>query len=207
MDTAKIQLSAEELRLVTSEQFILTKNRIIEKVYGLFGLLSSDYLIKHEGIFTPEIVSVLPKISKGENYGGLPYVMLDYPRYFTTENIFAIRTMFWWGNHFSITVHARGKFKHNIAQAFLTANESMLQEPGWYIQVSGDEWQHHKTEDTHIAFGKLTEDQKRNLPQTLPFAKIAFYLPLDHWSEAAQILSAQFHFITKVINNYQLPIR
>ena len=32
-----------------------------------------------------------PKISKGENYKGLPYVMLDYPRCFGKTDIFAIR--------------------------------------------------------------------------------------------------------------------
>jgi hypothetical protein len=205
MNAAKIQLSAEELHLVTNEHIILTKNRIIQKVYELFGVLASGFHINQEGIFTPEIASVLPKISKGENYGGLPYVMLDYPRYFSIENILAIRTMFWWGNHFSITIHARGKFKDIVARSFLTTDESLLQEPGWYIQTAGDEWQHHYTDSTHIAFNKLSETQKKELPLTLSFAKIAYYLPLNNWDNAAQILSARFHFITKIIN--QFPMR
>ena len=54
------------------------------------------------------IVQSTPKIAKGENYLQLPYVLLDYPRCFDKENIFAIRTMFWWGNFFSITLHLSG---------------------------------------------------------------------------------------------------
>ena len=29
-----------------------------------------------------DIAAIAPKIARGENYLGLPYVMLDYPRYF-----------------------------------------------------------------------------------------------------------------------------
>ena len=37
----KIQLSAEEMQLVCNREWILTKHRIIEKVYQLFGSLSA----------------------------------------------------------------------------------------------------------------------------------------------------------------------
>ena len=111
MDNAKIQFSADELRLVTDEQVILTKNRIIEKISIFFGLLQSCYRIKSADIFSSLGIVQQPKISRGENYNGLPYVILDYPRHFTKEDIFAIRTMFLWGNDFSITLHLKGRYK------------------------------------------------------------------------------------------------
>jgi hypothetical protein len=54
------------------------------------------------------------KISRGENYQLLPYIILDYPSYFSRNNIFAVRTMFWWGNFFSITLHLSGDHKINL---------------------------------------------------------------------------------------------
>src|SRR5580700_4684754 len=104
MDEAKIRLSVEELELVENAEWILTKNRIIDKVQNLFGILAVKMKTELETISLPdEPLQTNPKISKGENYNGLPYVILDYPRLFSKENVFAIRTMFWWGNYFSVT--------------------------------------------------------------------------------------------------------
>ena len=60
----------------------------------------------------PEVIKTsTPKISKGENYKDLPYVMLDYPRCFQKEKTIAIRTFFWWGNFFSINLQLSGEYK------------------------------------------------------------------------------------------------
>jgi len=42
MNESKIQLSAEEWQLVQNSGWILTKHRIIGKVYQLFGHLADD---------------------------------------------------------------------------------------------------------------------------------------------------------------------
>ncbi len=35
--------------------------------------------------------------------------MLDYPRAFGRDSIFACRTFFWWGRFFSLTLHLAGR--------------------------------------------------------------------------------------------------
>src|ERR1700712_1654938 len=109
----KIQLSAEEKQLVSNSDWILTKHRIIEKVYHLFGSLSDQmqlYLQERKAHIPVEALQLSPKISKGEQYEALPYVVLDYPRFFSKEDVLAVRSFFWWGNYFSITLHLKGKF-------------------------------------------------------------------------------------------------
>ena len=108
----KIHLSKLEMELVQNREWILTKHAIINKVYQLFGELLATY----KEISRQQTQSIIDfykhlggKISKGENYQGLPYVILDYPASFRKENIFAIRTFFWWGNFFSISLHLSGK--------------------------------------------------------------------------------------------------
>ena len=113
MRNTNVELSKNELELVTSSEVILTKNRIIEKVYLLFGSLSEEYrrlLQAHSSKLAPEVFQQSPKISRGEQYLGLPYVMLDYPRIFSKDDVFAIRSFFWWGNHFSIRLQLSGKY-------------------------------------------------------------------------------------------------
>jgi regulatory protein YycI of two-component signal transduction system YycFG len=76
-------LSTYEMQLVTDAALLLTKNKIINKVYSMFGDLSEEYKrsISENNINVINLVNA--KISKGENYQGLPYVMLDYPRQFS----------------------------------------------------------------------------------------------------------------------------
>ena len=88
MNPAKIRLSATELELVTNADWILTKNGIIQKVKSILEGLQAeqqDYLVQEKNSFPAEFISPLPKISKGENYKGLPYLVLDHPRYFDKE--------------------------------------------------------------------------------------------------------------------------
>ena len=119
---AKIHLSKLETELIQNPEWIFTKQLIIKKVYKLFGELHEVYkqISEDEKKFLPEFYQITGgRISKGENYGGLPYVMLDYPATFSKENIFTIRTMFWWGNFFSITLHLSEenyKLKENSLQ-------------------------------------------------------------------------------------------
>jgi hypothetical protein len=111
MNEAKIQFSQEELELVENAGLILTKNTIIRKIHELFGLISEQMKSELQIASLPEeIKQTSPKISKGENYKGLPYVVLDYPRLFTRENIFAVRTLFWWGHYFSVTLQLKKTF-------------------------------------------------------------------------------------------------
>ena len=81
------------------------------------------------------------KISKGENYLGLPYAILDYPAIFKKENVFAIRTMFWWGNFFSITLHISGRKRmREINISKLVEN---LREKNFLFCINKKEWEHN----------------------------------------------------------------
>ena len=87
-DKTKIMLSEQEQQIVNDTQWILTKQAIIQKVYYLFNeqvpvitALFSGTNPEHTG----KLLSAVPKISKGENYNGLPYVILDYPSLFDKE--------------------------------------------------------------------------------------------------------------------------
>jgi len=134
---ANVKLSKDELELVTNAELILTKNRIIQKVYDLFGELSEDYQQMSKGL-DQGLLSISPKISKGENYLGLPWVMMDYPRIFSRTDVFAIRSFFWWGKFFSITLQLQGKYQQHFSaplQQNLNGN--------WWLFNSPYAWPHY----------------------------------------------------------------
>ena len=75
----------------------------MQKVVAMFSdlALSMQQQVKQ---WQPHLPAVLvesePRISRGEQYQRLPWVMLDYPRIFGKEDIFAIRTFFLVGKLF-----------------------------------------------------------------------------------------------------------
>ena len=185
---ANVKLSQRELEIVTDPDFILTKNQVIAKVYTLFGELSEYYQTQAASCLPDEVKVLSPKISKGENYEGLPWVMLDYPRYFSADHVFAIRTYFWWGHFFSITLQLKGKYQQKIQ---ITNLKSAM--PDWLLCCNEDEWQHHFRADNYKPITAFTNEAI----QQLQFIKLAKKIPLDQWDDVDIFLKEN---VTRIIN-------
>ncbi len=193
-DASKLTLSAEELQLAGNTRWILTKRNIIEKTALLFGRLSAvmqQRVMELQGLLPPELVSPAPKIAKGENYLLLPYVILDYPRCFEKGHIFAIRTMFWWGNCISITLHVSGKYKNKIAQVLQTGSVSAGLKD-YYICINEDEWQHHFEADNYIPLQQLTVEETARITDARHFIKVAAKFDLQQWNCVQALLEKEF---------------
>ncbi len=194
-DQTKIQLSSYEMELINNAEVILTKNTILQKARQLLEnlqYLQQEFIQSHHKKFPAEIFIPSPKISKGENYKGLPYLVLDHPRYFDKENIFAIRTMFWWGNFFSITLHLSGQYKKRMEKKII-ASKTLLNKNDFYICTQDNEWEHHFEPDNYIPVSKLNKNTFKTLIQKKPFIKLAQKISLKQWNDAEEIL----------INKYQ----
>jgi hypothetical protein len=188
MRDAKIKLSGEELKLVKNADVILTKNAIMQKAISLFSLLADEMKADLEKTKLPEEVKITkPKISRGENYNGLPYVILDYPRLFTHENIFAIRTLFWWGNYFSITLHLKGIYKEMFAQS-IKENIFSLAEKHFSICISADQWRHELEDGNYISLLRITENELNGIIEKNEFLKFSAKSEFAQWDNSAIIL-------------------
>lgn len=201
MDDAKIRLSAEEVALVTSSDWILTKNGILEKVKSLLGKLQereAAFLLPLLHRLPASVRASSPKISKGENYRGLPYLVLDWPRDFGKDGVFAIRTLFWWGHYFTVTLHLSGKHKTMLAPA-ISAQHDKLVSGNWHIGVNDDEWEHHLGRDNYLPVTSLTEVQFRDIVMQSSFIKITFALSLDQWDDAENKLAGAFEFLVTLV--------
>ena len=194
----KIRLSKLEMELIKNKEWILTKHTIINKVYKLFGELNEIYkqVSAKEAVFRELYKNAGGKISKGENYEGLPYVMLDYPALFSKENIFAIRTLFWWGNFFSITLHISGE-KYMLKGDFPKLL-SYLQENNFFVCVNENEWQ-HSFELSNYVTAKGLDQKKLEEISNKHFFKISKNIELNKWNEAPQFLEKSFREIVGFI--------
>ncbi len=186
--SANVSLSAFEKQLVTDANWILTKNNIIQKVIVLFGELSKTWQSNETlQLFSEEVTAASPKISKGEKYEGLPYVVLDYPRCFRKEDVFAIRTFFWWGNFFSITLHLKGRYKMQFEQLIADAISNNELSDAW-INSTEEEWQYHFEHTNMIPVQKKDAAELRNKK----VLKLAYKLDLNNWDSAEEFLKKVF---------------
>src|SRR5262245_6287586 len=152
MKETKIRLSEKEMDLLTNADWILTKNGLMHKVRRLLETLLEQQgnILQQAGQELPApAFNISPKISKGENYLGLPYLILDQPKVFGKKNIFAIRTMFWWGNYFSTTLHLSGLYKNEYSSRLIFSRSALLKN-GFYVCIHPEEWVHHFEKDNYL---------------------------------------------------------
>lgn len=199
MQQTKIQLLPAEMELVSSPDIILTKNAILQKIKLFFEglqLRQFDILKDHSSQLPSEILKILPKISRGENYKGLPWLVLDNPRFFQHNNIFAIRTMFWWGNFFSITLHLSGSNKTNTLEKIIN-NIFTLKENNFYVYSGVDEWEHDLDPNSYKKLSSLSNDDLKQISSMNNFLKLAIKFPIDSFEVTEE----------KLLRNYELLVR
>ena len=194
-EETKLMLSADELALAKDRNVILTKRAVMEKVAALFGnrqaVINETFraIVADNGI----PVSPMPKISKGENYKGFPYVIMDHPAAFKKDNIFAVRTMFWWGNFISITLHLSGEYRELFKEKIFT-NIS----PDIFIAAGTDEWHHDLEDENFCLVSELTPQQKARIAVN-DFLKIAIRYDLDDWKGMGTLLEKGYRQIANLI--------
>lgn len=200
MNAAKIRLSPEERELVMNAGWILTKNNILQKINRQLGDLQSaqqEYLQNFSQSLPPAIMNSSPKISKGENYKGLPYLILDYPKYFDQSAVFAIRTMFWWGNFFSTTLHLAGTFKEEFQEKIIAAFP-LWQENGFCCCVNQEQWEHHFEPGNYKPVAELSTTEFGNQIRNKSFCKVAKKNPLDNWDELPGLLLTDYKLLVTI---------
>ena len=199
----KIQLSPLEKDLVINTEWILAKHEVVKKVYEIFGALQPIFkqeISQHRYLFEGNILQSA-KITKGENYQQLPYVILDYPAIWK-EDILAVRTMFWWGNFFSITLQLSGENKKRFT---VNTQEGLrfLQTNNFFICVNEDEWQHHYNADNYITATSISNAALQKI-KAKEFFKISKKISLEEWENAPEFIVNSFREIMDFLQiNYQ----
>ncbi len=179
-------LSNLEQAKVLDAEWILTKHQIMEKAQ----LLMQQQIAIIKETFAPlqpqldaGLLAAIPKISKGENYKKLPYIILDYPALFSKQDVFALRTMFWWGNNFSVHLLLSGRYLEKFGAVILKNVKQT--EAKFYICINETEWEHHFELDNYIPANAENIDAEK---QNTGFVKLALKFNLEAWNNLPVLL-------------------
>lgn len=189
---AKIHLSQEEKELVQNTRWIFSKRLILKKAEHLLTALQQEYqeMLQDYPAICAGLAAQRSKIARGENYKGLPYLMLDYPALFEKNGILAIRTMFWWGNYFSCTLHISGNYmrspKETVQWIDYFANQH------FFVNVHDQEWEHHFEADNYLPAKALSNEQVESVSGK-NFFKAGFTSALENFEEVAPAMLHAMH--------------
>jgi hypothetical protein len=199
-EETKLMLSDVELRFVKDTNWVLTKHRIIDKVYDLLNaqvavIAGAFGPVLHSGL--QPVTAAVPKITKGEKYRLLPYVILDYPSVFNKEDIFALRTMFWWGNFVSITLQVAGKYKQHLLERIMAG---IQRDPsGLFICINDEQWAHHFEPGNYLQAKEMTYAEINAVFRQAGFIKLAIKYELEKWNELPALLQTGYQQIARLL--------
>ncbi len=190
-----------ELRCLQDTRFLRTKATATQKVQQLLNQTLAElqqYLADHPRTFPVGVQTQAGKLARGENYRGFPYLVLDYPRQFGQDDVFALRTMFWWGHFYSITFQLGGASWVQYRPA-VQRNLSTLSGTSVWLGVNHDPWQHHRQPDNYRPLDALTAQEQQNHLAEANFLKLARFLPVDAWELLPQSASLFLGEMTNLI--------
>lgn len=133
MQKNAIKLTNHQLKLASDTDFPITKNQVFSQLTELFQELGR--LQQQTHYHTPKPISTEYKITKGENYLLLPYLVIDYPRIANKDFGILMRTMFWWGKYFSFNL-----FVNNALIRSIDYNQ-LAKIPGSLIYKGSNLWE------------------------------------------------------------------
>ena len=174
-----MNLSDQDLSLISDADFLLAKVEVLSKINALMEETRSALqaqLGTTDFVFPTDLNLSSGKISKGEYYRHLPYFVLDYPALFGKQDILAFRTMFWWGNFFSVTLHLQGKYLEESRKSLIN-NISSLLDKQLYICVGETPWEYHYEPDNY----ELLQVEHAEQIKSGEFLKLSRKTELSKW--------------------------
>lgn len=196
-------LDESELYLLTNKDIYIKIQSLEAKVTDLFGeiAISIEPIVQNfNSIIPDELKSKNPKISRGNNYNGLPWTILDYPRNFNKDGVFALRLLCLRGDSFILTLHLNGKYYQNYKNSIFE-NLDLLQQNQYLITQGNSEWDHIITSENYseIPSNKKALDEIKNKTELIQYIKFAKAIPFDHWEKLNSIIKTEYTFLLSML--------
>lgn len=194
-------LSEAEHRLVHDPSIFYLKASITQKIIQQLNKTKAaiQTTALHQNFPYPiEMDIQLGKIAKGENYEGLPYLMLDFPRLFKPSTVFAFRTFFWWGKYCLCILHLSGdtlaQFKSKLRKSYVHFSNQNT-----YISCGKNEWHHALDKEHYQSIDELSEAAYQTLIDNQSFIKLVQQLPLNQLEQLPNFGKNAFELFVKAL--------
>jgi hypothetical protein len=201
----ELTFSKEEMDAAGNARFFYVKNEITQKIIRQFGILEKE-LMKNTSAYPFLTEAGIPlndkgKIFRGENYRLLPYIILDCPRVFTTATVFAFRSMFWWGNEFSFTLHIQGDALEYFRKKILE-NIFLLKDHNFFFCINSTPWQYSFDKANYKTLDDLIEHDQNSLNEYITgkkFLKLSRKIEISQYADVPRFGVETFKALMKML--------
>ena len=174
-----IVFKQKEIDFLQNRALIELKTNCLAKVSELFEAMGKKQFRAFKQL---EDFKISPKVSKGEQLKGFPYRLLDYPRNFSSANIFAVRLLFWWGHGITINLHLKGSYLSSFRPSLLPVlRAAKKSKQKIHLSHSGDEWEHSIDAVNYDQINSLQINKIAN--SSVEFLKICKWYHFDKLNE------------------------
>jgi len=148
MRKSTINLTKKELLFAADSFYPITKQKVLRKISGLMdGAVNDVYKSYQNKLLFYENEGFIKKLSKGENYKEMPYLVMDTPQISGPGFKTLFRIVFWWGHYFTLNYYAhrsvvsdvklRGWKKTHLCSNMTCLWENDLEQLG-FISLAGN---------------------------------------------------------------------
>lgn len=191
MQNSSFKLTNKEFELILETEYPLLKKNAIEKTQVYFQHIAEKLIANT--LITSKLNKQSYKISKGENYVNLPYLVLDLPKIEGNNFPILCRTMFWWGKYFSFNVFIR---KDDFDTKTIFENIRKLNDDGIYLLKNEQIWQQDLDNDDYIPLSKNPSIG----PAEHTYLKLSKKHALQDWEELDNAAETFYEKILASIN-------
>ncbi|MGZ5244293.1 MAG: hypothetical protein ACXWDO_05215 [Bacteroidia bacterium] len=204
MQNNAIKFTLYEKQIIQDTNFLIAKRHAMQKVDELFSVLQQKlalqepYILRLENALNTHLQGA--KISKGENYKGLPYVVLDFPKYIIGNDVFLFRSMFWWGNFYSFSIFLQGEPLEKLKHFFDT--DDMAKDAELYIGLGDKLWEYDYTAENYVSANTFSATQLKDI-MNKNTVKLSYKFPVDLSEE--EIIDKGIESFTKLLQKIKMP--
>jgi len=175
----KVTINAsDEMRALLSDAGIFQLKRAFIHEISRVWLSLCEQVQEEESFrkfnFPRAVDHSVPRIRKGENLHGLPWVLCDFPALFARGNVFALRNFFWWGKGFLFILQLSGAALDRYRALLVEKLRETLPEK-YRISRMGSEWEYDPQRITLEKASALSADAI----EEASFLKVMAFLPTD----------------------------
>jgi hypothetical protein len=192
----KIIPTIAEREAAMDTNFFDIKRTLTGKIIDGMGLLGDS--LTHD-VVNPAISaigyrSVQAKISRGENFNGYPYIVLDCPRLNDTHSEVICRTIFWWGHSWSLHFALQGSALQHINYQRVARLSN-----NWQVYTGDNLWEQHPAAHELIPVHSPEKDYRQKISsraffkicQSVSLAKAQEWppFPIEEYKQVFQLIT------------------
>lgn len=165
---------------LTNQQLLLASNsdypRIKHEVIAFFMNRFQELGIHFQNRFEHQLLNNKQfKITRGENYKLMPYVVLDYPQISDANFRILLRTMFWWGHYISLSLYIH----KSLFSQCLPSGQLMPLET--YLLTDSDIWNQQINKNSYAMI--TSTDELVTAAAKCDYLKLSTILPIEQYEQ------------------------